>query len=245
MRPTKPRARCCKTLQLCKSMWGCRLSATGSCGTQYSQFGICVPFWACLRRFWWFTPTGSPQRQRISFDIDGILVGPLLGKAVTIVKTKPAAGVHVFCACVLCICTHPLCCKRAHLQTKADTPVSPGAHVPCCVPSTCTRCDSVTATQIRVSVLLSSTSPHSVHSQNQHPLIPIPVHDPFLQGLLATTVLTMRHWSGRCLVPARCLSTMQMLVRPTQHAWVQLAIIGPCSQQTSLQLAPACDGHRA
>jgi hypothetical protein len=46
----------------------------------------------CTCSYWWFTATGSTQRQRVNFAIDGILVGPLLGKAVTVIKNQPAAG---------------------------------------------------------------------------------------------------------------------------------------------------------
>jgi hypothetical protein len=46
----------------------------------------------CVCRYWWFSPTGSPQRQKVNFAVDGILVGPLLGKAVTIIGNQAAPG---------------------------------------------------------------------------------------------------------------------------------------------------------
>jgi hypothetical protein len=55
---------------------------------------------ACCCRYWWFTPSGSDERQNIAFAVDGILEGPLLGKAVTIInKAGPEAG--QFLCCVL------------------------------------------------------------------------------------------------------------------------------------------------
>jgi hypothetical protein len=50
------------------------------------------------RKYWWPTATGSLQRQRVSFSVEGILVGPLLGKAVAIIYNQVAAGE---CCCVL------------------------------------------------------------------------------------------------------------------------------------------------
>eukprot|EP00775_Hariotina_reticulata_P012281 gene12281-12417_t len=39
--------------------------------------------------YWWFTPAGSPQRQKIAFVSDGILIGPLLGKSIAVISTNP------------------------------------------------------------------------------------------------------------------------------------------------------------
>jgi hypothetical protein len=46
-----------------------------------------------LVRFWWFTPDNSKARRKIAFAVEGVLEGPLLGKAVTIIdKQKRANG---------------------------------------------------------------------------------------------------------------------------------------------------------
>lgn len=37
-------------------------------------------------RYWWFTDSGSEEREKVAFAVDGILEGPLLGKAVTIIQ---------------------------------------------------------------------------------------------------------------------------------------------------------------
>jgi hypothetical protein len=42
------------------------------------------------RRYWWFSPSGSPERRKIAFQVDGILQGPLLGKGVAIISNDPA-----------------------------------------------------------------------------------------------------------------------------------------------------------
>lgn len=38
-----------------------------------------------LCSFWWWTSDNSKQRRKIAFAVEGLLQGPLLGKAVTII----------------------------------------------------------------------------------------------------------------------------------------------------------------
>jgi hypothetical protein len=59
---------------------------------------VCVGAALCVCRYWWFSATGSSQRQKVNFAVDGILVGPLLGKAVTVIGNQAApGGVHYAC----------------------------------------------------------------------------------------------------------------------------------------------------
>jgi len=39
--------------------------------------------------YWWFTPSGSLQRFKVAFAVDGPLQDPMLGKAVTTITNKP------------------------------------------------------------------------------------------------------------------------------------------------------------
>jgi hypothetical protein len=68
------------------------LTATQTAGTIVHVFcGLKrAGVWHC--RYWWFTQAGSVQRQRVSFSVEGILVGPLLGKAIAIINNVPQAG---------------------------------------------------------------------------------------------------------------------------------------------------------
>lgn len=56
----------------------------------YIQYNLYL--WV-VYRYWWFTDSGSVEREKIAFAVDGILEGPLLGKAVTIIQNAgPEAG---------------------------------------------------------------------------------------------------------------------------------------------------------
>jgi len=43
-------------------------------------------------KFWWTTPSGSSQRRKVSFVTEGIVQGPLTGKAWAIIKNEEREG---------------------------------------------------------------------------------------------------------------------------------------------------------